>query len=332
MRAPRLTALVVALAPALALAGDGRIEINQAEILATGGFPYTISQPGNYVLTSDLNVPAGSDGLQFLGNDFALDLNGFRIDGNATCLPSNCVAGTARGVYHFPSVALGRRISVRNGTIQGFTGNCLSLALDAFVKDLRVTQCGGRGIEVSSQSLVVGNRVSNTGGAGIAMLGAPSAFGGNIVTDAGLATTARAVQGGLATTGNVCDDGSCGNAARRFYLTTTSFLGADADAPGSCAPGFHFASRWELLDSGALSYDPALGWTTQDSGSGPPMAGGWIRMATDDDEQPCGTFGSPWSVNASTGTTASLSEGGTPWVFSFSNPCGNPRPVWCIQD
>ncbi len=38
---------------------DGTIEINQAKVLANGGFPYTISASGGYRLTGDLTFPSG---------------------------------------------------------------------------------------------------------------------------------------------------------------------------------------------------------------------------------------------------------------------------------
>ena len=48
-----LAAFILLVAPP-AYAGDGRTEINQAIVDAAGGFPFTISSPGSYVLTSDL--------------------------------------------------------------------------------------------------------------------------------------------------------------------------------------------------------------------------------------------------------------------------------------
>lgn len=52
------------------LAADGVLEINQTCAEATGcrpgdgsGFPVTISSPGNFIPTRDLEVPAGATGL-----------------------------------------------------------------------------------------------------------------------------------------------------------------------------------------------------------------------------------------------------------------------------
>ena len=35
---------------------DGTIEINQAKVMAAGGFPYLISNPGSYRLTGNLAI------------------------------------------------------------------------------------------------------------------------------------------------------------------------------------------------------------------------------------------------------------------------------------
>ena len=72
------------------VASDGRIEINQVSITEAGGFPFTIDKAGSYVLTSDLVVPASTDGLIIDANGVNIDLNGFSISGPATCSPGNC--------------------------------------------------------------------------------------------------------------------------------------------------------------------------------------------------------------------------------------------------
>jgi hypothetical protein len=48
------------LAASVSHAVDGVIEINQASVLANGGFPVTLSEAGSYHLTSNLDVTAGS--------------------------------------------------------------------------------------------------------------------------------------------------------------------------------------------------------------------------------------------------------------------------------
>jgi hypothetical protein len=70
---------------------------------------------------------------------------------------------------------------------------------------------------------------------------------------------------------------------RQYYLTTTSYNGAEPDGSdgngtGVCADGYHFASLWEILDPASLKYNPSLGYVRDDSGQGPPTyLAGWIR-------------------------------------------------------
>src|SRR5262245_24689246 len=86
------TALAV---PALAV--DGAIEFNQAAVSAGGitpgdtpGFPATLSLPGSYRLTGNLDLrgepsPPNTTAVEITAKDVTLDLNGFAIIGNAVC-------------------------------------------------------------------------------------------------------------------------------------------------------------------------------------------------------------------------------------------------------
>lgn len=96
-----------------AFAGDGVIEINQAKVLANGGFPYQITQPGSYRLTSNLNVTAsGVDAIAAMSNGVTIDLNGFSITGPGGTSGSACGSGIG--------VAGSSNATVVNGVIQGF--------------------------------------------------------------------------------------------------------------------------------------------------------------------------------------------------------------------
>ncbi len=73
----------------VAEADDGRVEIDQAAAIAGGvtwadapGFPVMISEPGRYVLTSNLVIPStASEGIVFgpRASEASIDLNGFTI-------------------------------------------------------------------------------------------------------------------------------------------------------------------------------------------------------------------------------------------------------------
>ncbi|HUX66787.1 MAG TPA: hypothetical protein VMV31_04790 [Terriglobales bacterium] len=107
-------ALLLAWAPA-AFAVDGVVLINQATILnglpgcgTTHSFPVRICHSGSYRLAGNLDVPAGTDGVEIDTNEVTLDLNGFSIGGPG---PGAGATGiNISGVY----------VTVRNGIIGGF--------------------------------------------------------------------------------------------------------------------------------------------------------------------------------------------------------------------
>jgi hypothetical protein len=90
-------------------AGDGVIEISHAAIVAAGGYPYTITTQGSYVLTSNLQVTGGGNGIEVQTPNVTIDLNGFTMDGNFGGLTGINTGNPG--------------LTVRNGTITGFGGN-----------------------------------------------------------------------------------------------------------------------------------------------------------------------------------------------------------------
>lgn len=203
-RVRALCLVLSALVPAHAMA-DGRTEINQVTIDAAGGFPFSLSAPGSYVLTGDLVVASDVAGFQLTGaGPLAIDFNGFSLTGATTCDSRGCVAGIWSGIRGGAGISA----TVHDGTIQGFSGPCLTLGSHAEVRNMSVRSCGQDGVRVTS-GLVVENRVADTGRRGLD-LGAGAAFAHNVISDFNrLVGGWDAVEGGRATGGNVCSDGSC---------------------------------------------------------------------------------------------------------------------------
>lgn len=210
-----LAVLLLAVAVAPATAADGIHEINQA-CVAEGcfpgddpGFPVTIPARGSYQLTSNLDLRNEVDPedvtaieVSITGPENAgavtIDLNGFGIFGETSCLgtpPTQCTPlGTGVGIF-----SLGNRITVRNGFIQGMGSHCINLVSDAQVEKVRVSSCGGNGIELGPNSRVRDNSVWQTWGHGIVMNGGPSQVTDNIVVGThqdGLLAPARVAYGG----------------------------------------------------------------------------------------------------------------------------------------
>ena len=330
--APTAVMLLVALA-AGSTSASGRLEINQTVVTAAGGFPYTISSPGSYVLTGPLVVPSSTDGLVLEASDVVLDLNGFSITSNAHCDDTGCTTGSGSGVLALPGNRLvGHRVTLRNGSIQRFAGHCVALESLAHVEGLLVSECGDRGIDVDEGSVVKTNRVHRTGREGIRMHGRGSFYGENSVSSAALAGGGeRALEGGSATSGNACDDQSCTpRGERRFYLTRTLHTGGQASQ--ACDPGFHMAAVTELSDYGQRVYDLSRGYQLPDSGSGAPVgsisgAAGWARSGKS-------LSAAGWSCDGWTDSSSSMTGTWTtvPALNPGSNSCGHPSAVWCIED
>ncbi len=347
---------------AAALASEGRIEISHTRALAGGvtpgdgaGYPVTLTQPGSYVLTSDLAIPSlDTNGIAIATDDVTIDLAGFTVRGPNACVPGACSsAGAGIGIGTDSILANRKRIRVRGGQVIGAGGSGISVGDDAEVTGMLVTACGGNGIVVGARSLVSGNRsVGNRQGG--ALLGAGAGFAGNVFAANSLGGSFPILAGGVPIGGNACDAAACSpRGARRFYLTTTVHSGADADS--ACGTGSHMASYHELR-FGRLEYDPTRGSVETDSGSGPPTQSlGWIRTgasggvgSSDEGRANCngwtsaagGHFGSQagfnevWFPSSPSGSGGNVSAGPieVDSMRGGATACSTPLRVWCIED
>jgi len=182
---------VIAACPALA--GDGRIEINQARALAGGvtpgdtpDFPVSLSVPGSYMLTSNLTVTDPADhGIQATVNGVTIDLNGFEVVGPVVCTglgsAVSCSSGTGAGIFlSAPNSAVhdGRVRGFRSGVLMGNLAQIRRLIVESneivgiSVGDLSIIsetiafQNGGRGIRVSNESLIEASVASSNQNSG----------------------------------------------------------------------------------------------------------------------------------------------------------------------
>jgi hypothetical protein len=137
---------------------------------------------------------------------------------------------------------------------------------------------------------------------------------------------------------------------RKFYLTETKHNGGQAKS--ACAEGYHMASIWEIHDPTNLRYNTELGFSTPDSGVGPPsgdifdddlaLPAGWVRTG--------GGFSTgtipgvncfAWTDPAASGGTlvylerrwdvANAHTAISPWG-SRVRPCNSNWHVWCVQN
>jgi hypothetical protein len=169
-----------------------------------------------------------------------------------------------------------------------------------------------------------------------------------------IAAFGGAMVGHFATgTGSQASTAPSAYSLRKFYLTKSKVTGSGALS--ACSAGYHMASFWEIMDVTNLQYDTSLGYTSDDSGSGPPTTGadGWIRTGAM-------SFTKGLNIgmaNCSAWTSASDNDNGSvvglnagwvsgiatnavkiaPWWIAeldngFPPLCSVPHRVWCAQN
>ncbi|MBL8014435.1 MAG: hypothetical protein JNN05_11370 [Candidatus Omnitrophica bacterium] len=166
MKGLRFIALFVVILSFLAEQGwavDGEVLISQTTAEAgrvtpddTAGFPVTISLPGSYKLSSNLNIPAGKIGILIATNNVTLDLNGFRIIGISS-------SGTETAISDNNQIR--QNITVRNGSIVTIrTGINLAASRQCVIEGMRLNQIGDVAITVGDYSTVVDNSINQVTG------------------------------------------------------------------------------------------------------------------------------------------------------------------------
>jgi len=151
MRREKLVAVFLAAAIVLGFAAsagavDGTIEINQAKVLANGGFPYPVSASGSYRLTGNLTVPGGTSGINVTAPTVTIDLNGFSISGP--------------GGFSVAQVGITTTGTVENGTITGF-GVGVKMGAGGIIRNVHA-DANGVGIQAGGNSLIQGCTANNT--------------------------------------------------------------------------------------------------------------------------------------------------------------------------
>ncbi len=192
----RLVPLAVVLVARLALASDGRLEINQS-CVATGcfpgdaaGFPIETQVATSYVLTSNLVVPSVATTAVRLAAQATLDLNGFSISGVTTCTGTpvtSCTPAAAPG--EGMGVYAETRATIRNGTIRKVGGYGIAGGGGLHIDSVLVEEAGGDGIYLNYSSegpeghLIQNSRIVRNGGSGIFNAGGSGGVGALITSN-----------------------------------------------------------------------------------------------------------------------------------------------------
>jgi len=159
-----LVMLALVLLPACAFAIDGQGLINQSTVMAAGGFPYVISNPGSYKLSGNLNVTTSvGSAIRVMANNVTLDLDGFQIACTMACSGSVAVGIDAGFTFATPTFS---NLAVKNGTVQGFQFGVF-IRWDASVTDLFVSGNLLDGITMGNGGVIARCVANSNGGAGI---------------------------------------------------------------------------------------------------------------------------------------------------------------------
>ena len=203
------------LAPTYASAVDGVVEINAAKVQAAGGYPYQVTQPGSYRLTSDLRVSDPSlSAIKVTSSFVTIDLNGFSIVGPGS--------GSGIGI----DATLQPVITIHDGEVAGMGGGGIKTGHSSQIHHMRVLSNGGSqdgfGIWCTDACLISSNIVNNNGGNGIQVLINDSPLTGGaarIIDNVAQHNQGLGIVGGGVINGNMANDNAIG-----FYVLTDTVL------------------------------------------------------------------------------------------------------------
>lgn len=115
--------------------------------------PYTISQPGSYLVVKNLTTAQNLNCITINASDVAIDLNGHTLYG-----PGTTAGSFGNGI----SSASGDNITITNGAIRNFNGNGIILSVaQAHISKVKVVGCSDAGIQVDG-GIIENNLVSKT--------------------------------------------------------------------------------------------------------------------------------------------------------------------------
>jgi hypothetical protein len=167
--------LSMSLASTWAVAQNAVVLINQATVAAsganraTGGFPYTITQPGSYQLSGNLTVPnATTSGIVIASNNVSLDLNGFSIIGPVVCpiAPAVCNTVAVPTVAGVLASELLSGTTVTTGMVSGMGGSGIILGSIGGSTVNKVQAIGNAGSGILLNNGAVTNSLANANGIG----------------------------------------------------------------------------------------------------------------------------------------------------------------------
>jgi len=153
------TLLALVAMPAVAVAMEMQITVDQNKAIAGSvtpgdapGFPITLSQPGRYVLTSNLYPPPGTGGIEIKNHDITIDFNGFRLHG---------LGQATFGIRNPDFSNPWNTATIMNGVIAGFKEEAIQSGNGDFwtVENMRIL-VNGAGVNLGKWARVQRNTIA----------------------------------------------------------------------------------------------------------------------------------------------------------------------------
>ena len=181
-----------------------RIQLNEQAVT----LPFTISESGSYVLTSNQVGSSGVDGIVIDADDVTLDLNGFALIGVPDSLDGIRISG------------IHSNITLKNGTVSGWDGNGINAASahSGRFEALSIGSSGIDGLSIGSNSVARGLSVSGCLGAAIHVGGVRNRIEGCHATTSG---TGMLVAGRE----NLIVKNSCADNSQNYNITGGNAFG-----------------------------------------------------------------------------------------------------------
>jgi hypothetical protein len=168
-----------------AASANAQVMIDQGKALAGAvtpgdapGFPITLAAPGTYKLTSDLVVPAGTDGVRIAADNVTLDLNGYTIKGALECSGSGDELACGAAMSGSGVIAeQGTQFStLRNGIVRSFGLEGVMLGASATIDGINARGNGTYGIVAYENTTIANSQANRNGAHGMLLM-----YGGSVV-------------------------------------------------------------------------------------------------------------------------------------------------------
>lgn len=200
--------------------------------------PIVISSSGSYYVAENILALPNQHGIEITADNVTLDLNGFKVEGNTE-------VGSLNGIHLPPGT---RKVTIRNGTVQFFSGAGIhaQVSEELTVESVTAIGNGDDGIFAGERTIVRACRASHNTNYGF-LLGSHSVVTDSIASDN---TVWSGFNGGIGTTYRNCT--ASANGADGFLAGSYSTI-ESCTADSNASDGFDMENGSSISNSTARS-------------------------------------------------------------------------------